>query len=474
MAIVIILGPLIVALAAFLLPSDRWRPWLLPAAAIGHLAATFASVYSPPAPLLGGWLVLDPAGQLVLMLVSVLFALCAFYTVGYLRHHPDRPNRIFCACLLAFLGTMGLIAWSHHLGLMWVAVEATTLASAPLIYHDHSALSLEATWKYLLICSVGIALALLGSFFLAYASLHEGMRSTLLFGDLLAQAPRLSRAWLHAAFVLLLVGYGTKMGLAPMHTWLPDAHSEAPTPVSAMLSGAAPVRLPADPPRIRDLPEGRRWRLCPATALAHWAAVGWRRGRVHASPARHQADARLFEHRTHGHPGDGHRHRRRRRFGGLLHIFNHGFTKALLFLAAGNIVLACGSKKADEIGGAMRRVPLSAGLFLVGLFAITGSPPFGPFVSEFTILSAAFLGSRYIAATLFLVLLLVIFIGMGRTVLLAIHGKATPQAAANTYRDGLLTTLPVIVLMGLVLVLGVYVPAPLSRLIHSAVQFLEV
>src|SRR6266478_7430831 len=130
-----------------------------------------------------------------------------------------------------------LIVEAQHLGLMWVALEATTLASAPLIHYNHHARSIEATWKYLLIGSVGIALALLGTFFLAYAALRAGLGSSLFFGDLIREAPGLSLPWLHAAFVLLFVGYGTKMGLAPMHTWKPDAYGEAPGLVGALLAG---------------------------------------------------------------------------------------------------------------------------------------------------------------------------------------------------------------------------------------------
>src|SRR5262249_12115829 len=154
--------------------------------------------------------------------ITVLFLVCAFYAPAYLALRPERSNRTLCACLLISLAMMTLTTMSHHLGLMWVAMEATTLATAPQLYFNHNRRSLEATWKYLLIWSVGIALALLGSFFLAYAALHKGMESTLLFDDLIKEAPQLSLPWLHAAFVLLLVGYGTKMGLAPMHTWKPD------------------------------------------------------------------------------------------------------------------------------------------------------------------------------------------------------------------------------------------------------------
>src|SRR5947209_8415137 len=132
---------------------------------------------------------------------------------------------------------MTLVTLTHHPGLMWVAMEATTLVSAPSIYFNHNARSLEATWKYLLVGSVGIALALFGSFFLAYAMLKAGRESTLLFDQLVKDAPHLSPPWLHAAFALLFIGYGTKMGLAPMHTWKPDAYGEAPGVVGALLAG---------------------------------------------------------------------------------------------------------------------------------------------------------------------------------------------------------------------------------------------
>jgi hydrogenase-4 component F len=144
---------------------------------------------------------------------------------------------VFCACLLTFDAMLALIAESHHLGLMWVGLEAATLSTAPMLYFNHSQRSLEAVWKYLLIGSVGIALALLGSLFLAYSALRVELAPSLLLEDLLRDAPRLSKPWLHSAFVILFVGYGTKMGLAPMHTWKPDAYGEAPGIVGTLLAG---------------------------------------------------------------------------------------------------------------------------------------------------------------------------------------------------------------------------------------------
>ena len=237
MLLALIILPLAAAAVAFAVPSNRLRPWLMPAAALGHSILVAFALMSPPIREPGDWLVLDPLGKIFLMLVTALFFLCSIYTARYLTVGHAMPNRTFCVCFLLSLSGITLVILSHHLGLMWVGMEATTLAMAPNIYFYRTPRALEATWKYLLICSVGIALALLGSLFLAYSALKIEAESTLLLEDLVRRAPDLSHPWLRAAFVLALVGYGTKMGLAPMHTWLPDAHGEAPAPVSALLSG---------------------------------------------------------------------------------------------------------------------------------------------------------------------------------------------------------------------------------------------
>src|SRR6266404_8890989 len=217
MIYLLILFPLMMAAVAYAMPSDRWRPWLLPIGGLGHLGLVMASLYPSSFilhPSAGGWLELDALGKVVLGFLSVLFFLCSLYAPGYLALRSDRPNRVLCASLFVTLSMMTLVTLSHHLGLMWVAMEMTTLVSASSIYFNHNSRSLEATWKYLLIGSVGIALALLGSLFLAYSSLKAELESTLLFDQLIANASKLSPPWLHAAFVLLFIGYGTKMGLA--------------------------------------------------------------------------------------------------------------------------------------------------------------------------------------------------------------------------------------------------------------------
>jgi hydrogenase-4 component F len=196
MIYLLILFPLVMAAVTFAVPSNRWRPWLLPVGALGHLGLVAVAVFRPAdgAVLSGlsGWLLLDALGKVILGFVSVFFFLCSLYAPGYLALRAERPNRVFCASLFVTLAMMTLVSLSHHLGLMWVAMEATTLVSASSIYFNHNARSLEATWKYLLICSVGIALALMGSFFLAYSSLKAGLESTLLFGQLVEVAPKYS------------------------------------------------------------------------------------------------------------------------------------------------------------------------------------------------------------------------------------------------------------------------------------------
>ncbi len=469
--IALIALPVIAAGVAFALPSDRWRPYVLPGAAAGHLALTVTALRTPGEDALGGWLALDPLGRLVLLLLSVLFAICAVYAVGYLRYRRELSNRVFVPCLLVFLGMTSLVACSQHLGLLWVGVEATTLTTAPLIYFNRTPRSIEATWKYLLVGSVGIAIALLGSFFLAYASL--GQDSSLLFQDLLKRADKMNRSWLHVAFVLLLVGYGTKMGLAPMHTWKPDAYGEAPGVVGALLAGGLT--------NCAFLALLRVFQVCQAAGEGAYASrllvffgllsiglaavfvVGQRdfKRMLAYSSIEHMGILVLGV----GLGGMG-------VFGALLHMLNNGLTKGVLFLSAANIHRAYGSKSIDQVSGAMRRVPLSGSLFLVGFFAITGSPPFGPFVSEFLILSRAFAANRYAVGASMLVLLLVVFVGMGRTVLTMVQGLPSTEAGRTGYRDGLLTGMPILVSMGLVLMLGLHLPSPLESLLREAAAFL--
>lgn len=473
MAFILILFPLAMAGIAALIPSNRWRPWLLPLAGIAHLALTVLVLLSPDLQTTNAWLVLDPPGKIVLLLVSTLYLFSSFYAVGYLRYRAERSNRVFVACMLIFLGVVGLVTWAHHLGLMWVAIEATTLSTAPLLYFNHTKLSIEATWKYLLVGSVGIALALFGTYFLAYSAMAAGLAPSLQYEELLAMAPGLSKTWLHAAVILLLVGYGTKMGLAPMHTWKPDAYGEAPGVVGALLAGGvtslaflAFLRVYHITTVAGDAAFIQRILVFMgllSMAVAGLFMVGQRdfKRMLAYSSVEHMGILMLGL--GIGVPA---------LFGTMLHIMTNGLTKGVLFLSAANIHRSYDSKNTDVVQGALRRLPLSAGLFLAGFIAITGSPPFGPFVSEFSILNAAFATGSYLAAGLFLFFLLVVFIGMGQTVLKVVQGRAPAEIPATAYRDAWHTTAPIVALLALVLMLGVFIPEPLRGLIDDAARFL--
>jgi hydrogenase-4 component F len=488
MILALLLVPTLAAAAAYFVRPDAPRRALLVATAIAHAALTAAMWVRQPAPVLGGWLQLDAAGRLFLTITSVLFLAAATYSVGYLGReqrgtHRDfeegllfanAPEPTFTACMLLFLAAMTLVTTSHRFGLLWVAIEATTLASAPLIYFHRHHRSLEATWKYLLICSVGIALALLGNFFLAVAAANPGGPPVpLILDDLVREAPRLNVPWLKAAFLLLLVGYGTKMGIAPLHTWLPDAHSEAPSVASALLSGAllncaflGILRIQQVCAAAGQAAFGQQLLVIfgiLSIAVAAVFIVGqtdYKRMLAYSS-VEHMGILALGV----GVGGVG-------AFAALLHALGHSLTKAMLFLVSGNILAAYRSKSTTEVSGVLRVLPISGGLWVVGLFAITGSPPFALFPSEFTLLRAVFAQDRIGVAIVLLMLLAVIFVGMATAILGMAQGVPVAPRSSQVGHEPLSAVMPALALAAAVLLLGVYIPAPLRSVLEQAARTL--
>lgn len=476
MLFALILLPLAGAAIAWLVPDNRLRPLVLPLVATVHLVLTALLLRVTPPAAAGGWIQLDPLGKIVLLCISLLFTVCAYYAVGYLAYRRERSNRILCAGLLVCLAAMGLVTVSQHLGLLWVALETTTVSMAPLIYFNRNARSIEATWKYLLICSVGIALALLGLLFLAYSTYLAQREATLLLGPLMAQARALNPGWLHAAGIFLLVGYGSKMGLAPLHTWKPDAYGEAPGLVGALLAGGLV--------NCAFLSILRIYQICLASGseirFFQQALVGM--GLVSMAFAAvfmaRQADfKRMLAYSSVEHVGIlaiGLGLGKGALFGALFHLLNNGLTKGVLFLSSGNIHRAYGNKTTDVVKGALTRLPWSGGLFLAGFIAITGSPPFAPFISEYTIVSSAFIEGRHLVGGLFLFFLAVVFIGMALTVLPLVMGAPPEETAATDYRDRLLTVGPPLCMLLVILVLGIWPPPFLLALLHDGAAMLGV
>lgn len=472
----LVLLPLLGALIAWVIPDNRLRPVVLPATALPHLLVSLYLIARPSTPIYGGWIWLDPLGKITLLAISLLFTVCAVYSVGYLAYRQERSNRVLCLGLLVCLSAMSLVTLCQHLGLMWVAVETTTVAMAPLIYFNRCARSIEATWKYLLICSVGIALALLGLLFLAYATHVARYDATLLLPELLENAHALNRGWLHAAFIFMLVGYGSKMGLAPLHTWKPDAYGEAPGLVGALLAGGLVS--------CAFLAILRVYQVCLAsvTEVAFFqqtlVVLGLLSMAVAAVFMARQHDfKRMLAYSSVEHVGIlavGLGIGKGALFGVLFHLLNNGLTKGVLFLSSGNIHRSYGGKTTEIVQGALTRLPWSGSLFLAGFIAITGSPPFSPFISEFSIISSIFADGNYLVGGLFLFFLAVIFIGMALTVLQMVMGTPRTDLAVSDYRDQVLTVGPPLAVLLVIFWLGVWPPEPLLQLLKDGAAMLEV
>ncbi len=474
-------------LMAFFVRSHGWRRGLLVAAAVAHLGLTVRAWVAPPA--VGGfWLGLDPLGLLFLTIVSVLFMACAVYAVGYLGREDhqqekadleegllfsNQPEAVFTGCMLLFLSMMSLVCLSRHLGLLWVAIEATTLTSAPLIYYHRHHRSLEAAWKYMLICSVGIGLALLGNFFLAVAFTPAGGVTPALGLDGLLTATVGTRGvWLKVAFVFIVVGYGTKMGLAPMHTWLPDAHSESPSVVSALLSGALL--------NCAFLGILRVWQVLVHTGQADFAqpimiGFGLASMAVAAVFILGQPDyKRLLAYSSVEHMGIlalGVGLGGAAVFGSLLHAVNHSLTKCMLFLTAGNILAVYRTKECGKARGLLRVMPVTGVLWIAGFLAITGTPPFGVFLSKFIVLSAAFNSGHPVIGVVALALLAVIFVGLCVIVLRMGQGERS-DAVPEAVREPLWSMIPPVLLGLAVLALGLWLPKPLETVLQAAARSL--
>jgi hydrogenase-4 component F len=464
----LILLPGLTGLAAYVLRTARVRNLLLLGTGAAHTAGVAYLWRHPDLAAFGGWLAVDALGLMVLTVVSILFLTICTYAVGFLGLDRPRGGRVFITCLLAFLAAASLVSLAHHLALVWIGMEATTLSLAPLVFHRHDRRSLEAVWKYLVLSSVGIGLALLGTFFLASAQV---LGRPLVLEDLLRHADTLQPGLLRGAFVFLLVGYGTKMGLAPMHAWKPDTYGEAPSLVAGLMAGALTSCAFLGLARVVEIMAAAgqsSFMRPPLLALGITSLV------VSAAFIIGQTDLkRLLAYSSVEHMGllvlalaiggVG-------SYGAMLHLVSNGLSKGLTFLAVGNVVLFYRTSEAAAVRGVLQRAPWTGVLLIVGLFAVTGSPPFGLFVSELTILAAAIHGGFVWLAVVVMVLLAVIFVGMAKMILDVAYG--TPIETGGPARE----TLPLIggplVLAALVLMLGLYLPAPLRAVLGRAARAL--
>jgi hydrogenase-4 component F len=467
--------PALAAIAALLWPKDNSRPWLLLATGIAHTAISLWLLVNPPLLTPHAWFGFDPLARAVLPAVSILFLVCAAYGVAYLRLRSERPNRVFVAVLLGFLGLMSLALQAQHLALLWIAVEGATLSTVPLLHFNSTARAIEATWKYLLVGGTGVAMSLLGSFCLGYASLNDHGGGDLTFAALAAQGVTLSRPWVLIAWVLLLTGYGTKMGLAPMHTWKPDAYGEAPGIVGALLAGGMTTTAFVALLRVRQVVDAAGENIVTSRTLL---ALGLFSMLIAALFLLGTPDfKRMLAYSSVEHMGIlsiGAALGGVGTWAALFHVWNNSLTKGALFLSAGNMRRAAGSSKIGEASGLAKLTPVSARIFIVGIFAITACPPFGPFFSELKIVRASIESNHIATAAIFLACLLFAFFGLTRLVFAITDGRPKSSAVAERtrFRETPALIFPPLLLLGFSLWLGLATPSWLRDAWTAAVQFL--
>jgi hydrogenase-4 component F len=471
-SLLLIIVPLVGAALAALWPNNRTRPRFLPLITLVHVVLTFWLFLNPPVVAPNAWLGFDPLARAVLPVVSLLFFVCAAYGVSYLRIRSERSNRVFVTSLLAVLGLISAGHQARHLGVLWITTEAVTLAAVPLLHFNNTPRAFEATWKYLLVGGTGIALSLLGSFCLGYASLYGGSAGDLTFTALTAQGVALSRPWVLTAWVLLLVGYGTKMGLAPMHTWKPDAYGEAPGIVGAIMAGAVTTVAFTAILRVRAVVVASGEGPIADHTLV---VVGLFSMLVAALFLLGTRDfKRMLAYSSVEHMGIlviGAALGSAGLWAALFHVWSNALTKGSLFLSAGNIRRAAGSPSMDAVRGMAVITPRSAALFVTGMFAITALPPFGPFFSELLVVRAALGSGHGLAIAIFLVCLLLSFFGMTRVAFGIVDGRPRPEMRTNGKRfvetAGVIA--PPLLLLALSLWLGLFTPTILHEAWSAAV-----
>jgi hydrogenase-4 component F len=418
--LVMMMAPAAAVAGCFFMRRRVAPEWLnLAASVVTFIAAVFLTVLSTGGPYFywADYIVLDMPGAWVNLCTALVYLLASIYAVGYMRLlNHDAKERLwsFYALFAGFALTVLASAVMNNAGLYWIAIELTTLVSTFLVSYERAAESVEAAWKYIIIVSAGISLALLGTVLFYWGgSFVLGPVYDMTWGTLQQAAPKVNPTLVTLAYLLVLVGYGAKVGLAPMHTWLPDAHSESPAPVSAMLSGALL--------NVAMLGIVRYLAICDAAGVGHFArtilvALGVLSLLVGALfIVRQTGIKRLMAYSSVEHMGVvalgfG--------FGGffgvagaLYHMLNHSLNKSLMFFGAGNVMRSLGTKEIRNIRGVWTRFPVQGSLWLAGAAAITGAPPFGLFLSELIILRAGLERAFDWAVYAMIVLLIVIFVG---------------------------------------------------------------
>ena len=418
------------------------------------------------------YLRVDAVSAIFLLATGFLYGAVAVYAVGYAKGYHDRR---FYAGLNLFAWAMLAAPLMSSLALLWIAIEVTTIISALLVAIEDTDGAAEAAWKYVLIASAGLGLALLGTVFAYYAGAQVlGEHYNLAIQPLIAAGPHLPATPVRLAFLLALLGYGTKAGLFPVHTWLPDAHSEAPTPVSALLSGSllavsfyailrfyqvAAAALGSGFPRDALLAFGVASLLLAALYMFGQRDV---KRLLAYSSVEHMGILAIGV--SFGAPVA--------LAGVMLHVLAHAAAKGNAFMGAGVMVVKFGSKRISAIRGGLDLLPWSGPLFLLAVFALSAMPPSGIFRSEFQIVYGGLGSGNYAAAAALIVLVTVAFLGLTASATRMLFTPAPLRARPTLSRGepSAWMVVPVIAGVAALFILGLHPPGELTSLISRAVE----
>jgi hydrogenase-4 component F len=429
------------------------------------------------------WIAVDGLSALILVLIAFVAATAAIFSVGYMAHGNLKPGklRLYYINYNLFVFSMLAIPVSAEPTLVWIVVEFTTLASALLVSFENTREALEAAFKYVVLSLMGAGMALFGFLVLFAAMQASGSAAAYTWSNLISAAPLMPPVLLQTAFLLILIGLGTKVGLVPMHTWLPDAHSQAPSPVCALLSGIETTSILYVILRLFPVMQS-----APHSHAETWAVV---LGLISVGTAAFlllqvRDYKRLFAFSTVEHMGiiltavglgasvAG--------YGAMQQIVSHCVTKSFCFFAAGAVLLTVETRRIASIRGLIRQSPLASAALVFGGLAITGAPPLAVFLSEFSILKAGLTQKEYVATGLLAVFIVIAFFGIMLHVNRMVFGAPENEASGTNSETGstlqhfTASTLPVSCKVALfvaavpVLVLGFYIPQPLHDLLTQA------
>ena len=474
--------PVLAALLALVMRPYRavvgWVNALLSLVSLGAAVWIWARVLADEAVTAGPgeFLRADALSTLLAFCVCLVGALAAWLGPGLGKDRYDlaqaRRFRIFANL---FIFTMLFAVTTSNVGFMWVAIEATTITSALLIPLRVTKASVEASWKYILIGSVGIALAFAGTVLAYFDFMNVAGRhvQSLNWPVLMAAAPSLHPDVVKLAFVFLVIGYGTKAGLAPMHTWLPDAHSEAPAPLSAMMSGVLlAVALYAI----------MRWSAVTSAAVGGGFSAGFLQtlGLVSLAIAAfslltQRNYKRLLAYSSVEHTGltcVGLGLGRPGIFAAMLLLLSHTLGKSVLFLLSGRVLERYGSPEIGRVAGLMKVMPWTGAFFAVGLMAIAGLPPSGMFIAEFALVRSGLAAGQWLTMGLVLILLALAFVGVLTHLNRMLFGTPSPEVRVGEIAGWSLVPLAVCLIA--LVALGVIIPTPLEQLVERIAELVGI